>query len=167
MDGDIRLELRTNNWNMDFLLATRYGYGAYEARHMPNCLGPVIHLALDSTGDVYQIDDSKVKEGPAIQRQNGITRGKNDTKSMMYASRDGVRFLYRSKFRPCPANREKNEETSENLENQTAILQEYAERMGGKYLPPEPARRVSGMIVYDDGGFRANGVNRFATTASA
>jgi hypothetical protein len=143
----IRIELRTHNWKMRFLLYK--GYGAYEARHD----GDYLHIAMDMDSKVYEIDGTKATEGPAIKRKGGITRGRCDKVRMMYVPEDGVKFLYQSKFRPNPPNSTQTC-TEQNLKNEAAIVREYCEWRGGEYLPPAFARHVGGHPVDDDGCIR-------------
>jgi hypothetical protein len=146
-----RLEVRTNNYPMTFMLSRSFGYGFCEARHYidpDDC----IHLALDENGRVYEIIHTEAVQGPAIKRSNGA-RGRCDTVPMMYVKEAGVKFLYQSKFRPLPPNRTQTC-TRADLKNEALIAQEYAAWRGAKYRPPEPARNVNGHVVYDDGGIR-------------
>jgi hypothetical protein len=151
---DIRIELRTHNWPLSKMLKGPYGYGAYEVRHREVCHDrEVHHIAMTNDQSIYKIDDSKAVEGPAIARIERVIRGKCDKERMLYVLENGIKFLYRSKFYPNRANA-KQTCTPENLKNEADIVREYCEWVGGKYLPPEPARRVNGILVYDDGGVR-------------
>lgn len=149
-----RLEVRTNNYAMPFMLSRSFGYGFCETRHYVDP-DECIHIALDKDGKVYEISHEAAVQGPAIKRQNGA-RSRCDTVPMMYVKESGVKFLYQSQFRPLPPNRTQTFTEADRV-NETAIAKEYAAWRGAKYRAPEPARRVppiTGHLVYDDGGIR-------------
>jgi hypothetical protein len=145
-----RIQARTNNYQLDSLVRRKpWGYGFIEERHFDSAY---IFIALDLTGMVYEIDPAKAKVGPAIFRCGDI-RGKCDQQPMMYVNETGVKFLYRSKFRPGQANSTQTF-TSANRLLEEQMVKEYVQWRSGEYLPPTYSKRVGTHLCMDDGGIR-------------